>query len=161
MRGWTGGKASPPSHPLLPSGAARAKFSSFPLPPFSPSLSLLPPPLLPPPFPSSPPPSYPVRPLIDVQADWRRSLTYMYDLAPNPIDISQGSLTCLSKHRHGANLFTRLFWETAPFQSPFTTRIGIRRAYSRHTTQGSHGGLRINIDIITLVCITFWILVIK
>ena len=66
-----GVKASPPSRPLRPtsplppprlpppfwSGAriARAKFSSFPLPPFSPPLSLLPPPLLPPPSPSSPP----------------------------------------------------------------------------------------------------------
>ena len=30
----------------------------------------------------------------DVQADWRRSCTY--GLAPNAIDISQGSLTCLS-----------------------------------------------------------------
>ena len=79
----------PPSRPLaslLPSGAARAKFSSSSLPPFLPPLSLLPPPLLPPPSPSSPssrplfsllpppllplppphlpPPSYPVRPLI-------------------------------------------------------------------------------------------------
>ena len=51
--------------PRLPppfwSGAriARAKFSFFPLPPFSPPLSLLPPPLLPPPSPSSPAPSSP------------------------------------------------------------------------------------------------------
>ena len=31
---------------------------------------------------------------IDVQADWRRSCTY--GRAPNAIDISQDSLTCLS-----------------------------------------------------------------
>ena len=31
------------------------------------------------------------------------------------IDISQGSLTCPPKHRHGATLFIRLFRETAPF----------------------------------------------
>ena len=51
---------SPLPPPCLPapfwSGArfARAKISSFPLPPFFPSLSLLPPPLFPPPSPSSP-----------------------------------------------------------------------------------------------------------
>ena len=87
--GGQGGRPLPLPTPYLPlpsprlpppfwSGArfARAKLSSFPLPPFSPPLSLLPPPLLPPPAPSppppllpppapsSPPPSYPVRPLI-------------------------------------------------------------------------------------------------
>ena len=96
--GGQGGRPRPPPAPYLPlpppclpppfwSGArfARAKFSSFPLPPFFPPLYLLPPPLLPPPSPSSPssrplflfpppllplpppllpPPSYPVRPLI-------------------------------------------------------------------------------------------------
>ena len=36
---------------------------------------------------------------IDVQADKRRSWTYAR--APNAIDISLGSLTCPSKHRHG------------------------------------------------------------
>ena len=41
---------------------------------------------------------------IDVQAECRRSLTY--GRAPNAIDISKGVLTCPSKHRHGANLFT-------------------------------------------------------
>ena len=45
------------------------------------------------------------------------------------IDISWGSLTCQSKHRHGTTLL-RLFRETAPFQLPFTTRMGIRRTYS-------------------------------
>ena len=41
---------------------------------------------------------------IDVEADWRRSWTY--GRAPNAIDTFVGSLTCLSKHRHGANLLT-------------------------------------------------------
>ena len=35
--------------------------------------------------------------------------------APNAIDISYGSLTCPSKHRHGAILCIWLFLETAPF----------------------------------------------
>ena len=59
------------------------------------------------------------------------------------IDISLGSLICPSKHRHGATLL-RLFRGTAPFQSPFTTRMGIRRTFSRHTPQGPHGGLAAN-----------------
>ena len=77
LRGWTGGMplplpplTSPPPAPRLPppfcSGArfARAKISSFPLPPFLPPLSLLPPPLLPPPAPSSPSSLFsPFRPL--------------------------------------------------------------------------------------------------
>ena len=42
---------------------------------------------------------------IDVQADWRRSWTY--GRAPNAIDISWGSLTCPSKHRHGTTIFIR------------------------------------------------------
>ena len=33
---------------------------------------------------------------------------------------------CPSKHQHGATLFW-LFQETAPFQSPFKTRMGIQR----------------------------------
>ena len=49
---------------------------------------------------------------IDVQADWRRSWTY--GQSPNAIDISLGSLTCPSKHRHGTNLFIRWFRHTAP-----------------------------------------------
>ena len=80
MRGWTGGRPLPPPAPTSPlppphlppplwsdARFARAKFSSFPLSPFCPPLSLLPPlfsflpsPLLPPPSPSSPP----SRPLI-------------------------------------------------------------------------------------------------
>ena len=43
------------------------------------------------------------------------------------IDISEFSLTCPFKHRHGAN-FLRLFRETAPFQLPFTTRMEIPRS---------------------------------
>ena len=38
---------------------------------------------------------------IDVQADWK---SWTYSLTPNAIGISYGSLRCLSKHRHGANL---------------------------------------------------------
>ena len=48
---------------------------------------------------------------IDVQADRRRSWTY--GRAPNNIDISQGSSTCPSKHRHRTNLFIRWFRHTA------------------------------------------------
>ena len=43
---------------------------------------------------------------IDVQADQRR---WTYGRDPNVLDISKGSLTCPSKHRHGANLSIRLF----------------------------------------------------
>ena len=59
---------------------------------------------------------------IDVQADWRRSLTY--GRAPNAIDISQGSLTCPSKHRHGTTLFIRWFRHTAPFSRLLRSRWG-------------------------------------
>ena len=34
-------------------------------------------------------------------------------------------------------IFLWLFWETVPFQSPFTLCMGIRRTYSRHTSPGS------------------------
>ena len=37
-------------------------------------------------------------------------------------------------------IFLRLFRETAKFQSPFTTRMGIRRTYSRLKPQCPHGG---------------------
>ena len=50
---------------------------------------------------------------IDVQADWRRS-SWTYGRAPNAIDISKGSLTRPSKHRHGTTLFIRWFRHTAP-----------------------------------------------
>ena len=46
----------------------------------------------------------------DVQADWRNCT---YGRAPNAIDISQGSLTCLSWH--GTTLFIRWFRHTAPY----------------------------------------------
>ena len=47
----------------------------------------------------------------DVQADWRRNC--IYGRAPNA--ISQGSLTCPSKHRHVTTLFIRWFRHAAPF----------------------------------------------
>ena len=59
---------------------------------------------------------------IDVQADWRRSWTY--GRAPNAIDISQGSLTCRSLHRHGTTLFIRWFRHTAPFSRLLRSRWG-------------------------------------
>ena len=59
---------------------------------------------------------------IDVQADWRRSWTY--GRAPNAIDISYGSLTCSSKHRHGTTLFIRWFRHTAPFSRLLRSRWG-------------------------------------
>ena len=59
---------------------------------------------------------------IDVQADWRRSWTY--GRAPNAIDISQGSLTCPSKHRHGTTLVIRWFRHIAPFSSLLRSRWG-------------------------------------
>ena len=66
--------------------------------------------------------------VINAQVDWRRSWTYGW--APKTEDILYGSLTCPSKHWHGANLFIRLFWETTPFQFPFMTSMGIRWTYS-------------------------------
>ena len=60
--------------------------------------------------------------VIYVTADWRRRQTY--GRAPNAIDISYGSLTCPSKHGHGATLFVRLFRENRPISSPFTTHWG-------------------------------------
>ena len=44
-----------------------------------------------------------------------------------------------SKHRHGPP-FLRFFWETAPFQSTYTTRMGIRRTYSPRVPTGGGGG---------------------
>ena len=47
-------------------------------------------------------------------------------------------LTCPSKHRHGATLFIRLFWETAPFTDlvAFYDTLGIRRTHSRLNPHG-------------------------
>ena len=45
-------------------------------------------------------------------------------------------LPCPFKHRHGATLL-RLFRETTPFHSSFTTHMGIRRTYSRLTPHGT------------------------
>ena len=56
--------------------------------------------------------------------------SWTYGRAPNAIDILQCSLTCLSKHRQGANLFIRLFRETAPFSRLLRT-LWIRRTHSR------------------------------
>ena len=73
---------------------------------------------------------------IYVQADWRRSWTY--GRAPNAIDISQGSLTCPSKLRHGTNLFIRWFRHTAPI-SRLLRHAKIRRTHSRLNSPGPHG----------------------
>ena len=48
----------------------------------------------------------------DVQADWSKSCTY--GRAPNAIDISEGSLMCPSKHRHGTTLFIYGYSENPP-----------------------------------------------
>ena len=52
----------------------------------------------------------------------KKKLTY--GRAPNAIDISQGSLTCPSKHRHGTTLFIRWFRHTAPFSRLLRSRWG-------------------------------------
>ena len=59
---------------------------------------------------------------IDVQADWRKIWTYC-----RVPDISEGYLTCPSKYQHGVTLLT-VYFENAPFHSPFTTRMAIRTA---------------------------------
>ena len=64
---------------------------------------------------------------LDVQADWRSCWTY--GRVPNAIDISSGSLTCPSKHRHGTTLFIRWYRHTAPF-SRLLRALGIRRTHS-------------------------------
>ena len=53
------------------------------------------------------------------------------------IDISYGFLTCPSDTDTGPT-FLRLFQETASFQSLSTTRMGIRRTYSRHKPRSPH-----------------------
>ena len=75
---------------------------------------------------------------IDVQADWRRSWTY--GRAPNAIDISQGSFTCPSKHRHGTNLFIRWFRHTAPISRLLRSRWGYGGHILNLNPPGPHGG---------------------
>ena len=75
---------------------------------------------------------------IDVQADWRRSWTY--GRAPNAIDISQGSLTCPSKHRHGTTLFIRWFRHTAPISRLLRSRWGYGGHILNLNPPGPHGG---------------------
>ena len=67
-------------------------------------------------------------------------ISVIYDGPKNKFDLRSGSnrhrhfvgfLTCPSKHWHGAKLLLRLFGETAPFWSPFKTRMGIRMIHSR------------------------------
>ena len=72
---------------------------------------------------------------IDVQAGW----SWTYGRAPNAIDISKGSLTCLFKHWHGATLFIRLFRETAHLVAFYDT-LRIRRTYSRLNPRVLTGG---------------------
>ena len=56
------------------------------------------------------------------------------------IDISWDSLSCPSKHQYGATLFT-IILRNRPFQSTFTTRLGIRETYSHFKPQGPHGDM--------------------
>ena len=74
---------------------------------------------------------------IDVQADWRRSWTYG---RANAIDISQGSLTCPSKHRHGTTLFIRWFRHTAPISRLLRSRWGYGGHILNLNPPGPHGG---------------------
>ena len=62
----------------------------------------------------------------DVQADWRRSCTY--GRAPNVIDISQGSLTCLSYTGTGPP-FLYGDSDTPPHLVAFYDTLGIRMTY--------------------------------
>ena len=90
---------------------------------------------------------------IDVQADWRRSWTY--GRAPNAIDISQGSLTCPSKHRHGTTLFIRWFRHTAPFSRLLRSRWGYGGHILDLTPPGPHGGMVPNTSILWYICILY------
>ena len=71
--------------------------------------------------------------VIDVQADWRRSLTY--GRAPNAIDISQGSLTCPSYTDTGPP-FLNGDSDIPPHLVAFYVydTLGIRRTHSRLNT---------------------------
>ena len=74
---------------------------------------------------------------IDVQTDWR-SLTH--GRAPISIAISYGSLTCPSKHRQGANIFIRLFRDTAPFSCLLGHAWDTEDTFSTLTLPGPHWG---------------------
>ena len=75
----------------------------------------------------------------DVQAAWRRSFTY--GLAPNAIDISQGSLTCPSYTDTGPP-FLYGDSDTPPHLIAFYDTLWIRRMYSRlnPSPRRPHGG---------------------
>ena len=76
----------------------------------------------------------------DVQADWRKSCTC--GRAPNATDISQGSLTCLSKHRHGAPFLYAGFytWGSgfASFRRVRQFFLRVLRFFLCHNTAGFH-----------------------
>ena len=72
---------------------------------------------------------------IDVQADRRRRWTY--GRAPIANDISYGSLTCPSKHRHEAFLYN--YFEKPPHLVAFYDTLGIRRTHSRLNPWSSRG----------------------
>ena len=73
----------------------------------------------------------------DVQADWR---SCTYGRAPNAIDISQGSLTCLSYTDTGLP-FLYGDSDTPPHLVAFYDTLGIRRTYSRLKPPASSRGV--------------------
>ena len=72
----------------------------------------------------------------DVQADWR---SCTYGRVPNPIDISQGSLTCPSYTDTGPPFLVGDS-DTPPNLVAFYVTLGIRRAYSRLKPPASSQG---------------------
>ena len=67
--------------------------------------------------------------------------SWTYGRAPNPIDISSwGSLTNPSKHWHGANLFIRLFRETAHLVAFYDTLVILDFLTPPPPHAGPHGG---------------------
>ena len=73
----------------------------------------------------------------DVQADWRRNC--IYGRAPNAIDISYGSLTCMSYTDTGPP-FLYGDSDTTPHLVAFYDTLGIRRTYSRLKPPASSRG---------------------
>ena len=63
------------------------------------------------------------------------------------IDISQGSLTCPSKHQHGTTLFIRWFRHTAPFSRHLRSRWGYGGYVLDLTPRALKGGWTINIHV--------------